>query len=710
MEEKLHLGTQVIVPFGKRTLTGVVVGFTDKVDLKQVKEIQAIRKDVPAFTTKQLELAYWMAEYYVCPLSIVLQSIIPSLDFGVQTREDKSVQIVKGLIKKEALGKLYRAPKQKELLLYLFDCQSSVPMEELRKYFKTASTLVKSLVKKGFVEIVPTEYPLDVSKDLSQIKLTLEQETALKEIKNALLSGHYKSLLLYGVTGSGKTELYLRALELNKANGRQGIVLLPEIALTEHMIDLYTSRLGNEVVIWHSNLTIKEKRLAWENMTTGKASVIVGARSAVFAPFSKLGLIIIDEEHENSYRQDQNPKYHARDVALKRSMLENAVIIFGSATPSLETAYKASRGEYKFLALNERVEARPMPRVEVVDLRQELKKGNFSIFSELLQAKIRTRLDAKEQVILFLNRRGYNNFFICRDCGHNVRCNSCDISLTYHASSQELKCHYCGYCQKVPVLCPQCGSSRIRGFGIGTERVEQEVRKFFPDARVARLDTDVARKGYRQEVFTEFELGHIDILVGTQMIAKGFDFHGVTLVGVISADLSLNMPDFRARERTFQLLTQVAGRAGRGEKAGEVIIQTYWPEHEVILAAKRQDYNDFYHQEILLRKELNYPPFSHVLRVLVLGEVEGKVREGCLGFADILKEEAENLKDITILGPAPAPITKIQNLYRWQVMLKGPKNKELRQVTTQALEKVHELTYVAGQLRWSIDVDPLGML
>jgi len=709
LQGKINLGTRVIVPFRNKYIKGVVIGFSEQVALEKIKEIKGIQEGNPFFTPQQLELARWMAEYYVCPLSVVLQSIMPSLDFNVQTREEKSVRLVKDIVKEEVLRELHRAPKQRELFLYLAE-NSPISLKSLNKSFKSASTLVKALAQKGYVEVVSAQDPEYLVGKKPLLTLTSEQEGALQKIIKGLNKKCFVPILLYGVTGSGKTEVYLRALETNSQNGRQAIVLLPEIALTDHMIDLFKSRLGNQVVIWHSNLTTRERRMAWEKMSLGQATIIVGARSAIFAPFSNLGLIIIDEEHENSYRQEQNPKYHAREVALKRGMIEGATVVLGSATPSLETAYRASKGEYLFVALNERVDARPMPRVEIVDLRQELHKGNFSIFSELLQSTIRDRLAAREQVILFLNRRGFNSFFICRDCGHNVRCNSCDISLTYHASAKELKCHYCGFRQKIPEVCPQCGSERIRGFGIGTERVEQEVRKLFPEARVARLDTDVAQRGHRKTVLNEFKEGNVDILVGTQMIAKGFDFHGVTLVGVISADLSLNMPDFRARERTFQLLTQVAGRAGRGEKPGEVVIQTYWPENQVILASKKQNYNEFYQHEILIRKELGYPPFSHIIRILVLGEDEEKVREGCFDFAQIIKEEVVKYRDIAVLGPAPAPISKLQNLYRWQVILKGTQVEELRQATTRSLRKIHEFTYIAGQLRWSIDVDPLGML
>jgi len=708
LRDKISIGTRVFVPFRNKEIEGVVIDFSDTADVENVKEIIDIREGVPFFTEKQLELARWMAKYYVCPLSVVLQSIMPSLDFTVQTREEKAVRAVPGLDRERVLQELNRAPKQRDVFQYIFE-HSPVLLKDLNKLFKNPSTPIKLLAKKGYVEIFSFEKDERLVTKDPAIKLTAEQEAASQKIEEELHKKCYTPILLYGVTGSGKTEIYLRALEINRKNGRQAIVLLPEIALTDYMIEQFKARLGEKVLIWHSNITAKEKRIAWEKIRTGEASVIVGARSAIFAPFADLGLIIIDEEHETSYFQEQNPKYHAREVALKRGMLESATVILGSATPSLETAFRASKGEFLLVKLDQRVDARPLPKVKVVDLREELQKGNFSIFSDLLQDKIRDRLANREQVILFLNRRGYNHFFICRDCGYNVRCKRCDISLTYHAESQKLKCHYCGFQQDLPDICPQCGSKKIRGFGIGTERVEQECRKLFPDARVARLDTDVAQKGQRKYVLEEFKNGKVDIIVGTQMIAKGFDFPDVTLVGVISADLSLSMPDFRARERTFQLLTQVAGRAGRGARPGEVIIQTFWPENRTILTAQKQDYSEFYQYEILLRKELGYPPFAHLIRILTLGEKEEKVREGCLSFADLVKEKIADNQAVTLLGPAPAPIAKLQDLYRWQIILKGIDVNELRRLTTEALRKVHDLTYIAGQLRWSIDVDPVGI-
>lgn len=708
LQTQIQLGSKVLVPFGYRKVTGIVVGFVPKPEVEEVKEIIEVHGQEPVLTQELLQLAQWMAEYYLCPLSLVLQAIIPAIGETNRASKELGVALRPGLDKATLLERLKRAPKQTVVVEELLT-QSPQPIKELLKKTNTTRALLKTLEEKGIVEFVELNNPPQILPPKT-VNLNSEQKKALNQIEKALRAEKFHTQLLYGVTGSGKTEVYLEALEINKNRGKEAIVLLPEIALTEHVVERYRARFGQQVVVWHSNLSVRERRASWEKILKGEASIIVGARSAIFAPFTKLGLIIIDEEHENTYRQESNPKYDAREVALKRGELNQALVLLGSATPSLESAFKASSGSYELLTLKKRFEARPLPSVEIVDLREELRQGNFSIISRLLLAKLEEKLSQGEQSILFLNRRGYNSFFVCRDCGHTIKCKYCAISLTYHVSSQDLRCHYCGYRQGIAPTCPECGSPRIKGFGIGTEKVMAEVKKFFPQARVARLDADVSnRKGYRQGLLESFRQGKIDILVGTQMIAKGLDFPGVTLVGVISADLTLNFPDFRARERTFQLLTQVAGRAGRGQIPGEVIIQTYSPENPVILAAQNHDFNNFYRQEIFLRKELNYPPFVHLLRVMVLDGDEAKVIKGSQTFAQILKGKIQESSLITLLGPAPAAISKLQNLYRWQLILKGPELSPMRKVVADSLKEYHFKDYLAGQLRWSIDIDPIGI-
>lgn len=705
---QIRLGSNVLVPFGNKAVEGYVIGFSDVAEVESTKAITSIKNTSTLCTEELLGLVKWMAEYYMCPLSTALKAVLPSLENVKETWREQYVVLSSEYTMAEILEQVSRAPKQVEIVAMLDGAEPVSLACFKEKGYSTAA--LKALRQKGLVKLhcgrEKKDYVLQ-----QPLELTAEQKKVFAPIKAALLQKEFCVQLLYGVTGSGKTEIYLQALALNKLLDKQAIVLLPEITLTEQMMNRYQARFGEEVAIWHSNLSSREKRRTWQRITAGQASIIVGARSAIFAPFTKIGLIIIDEEHETSYQQESAPKYHAREVALHRAASHQALVILGSATPSIESAYQASTGTYQLLALEQRVDAKPLPDFKIIDLRAELRQGNFSIFSRELQAKLEQCLLKKEQAILFLNRRGYNSFFICRDCGHTIKCCRCSISLTYHAASNNLKCHYCGYQQEVPLLCPRCGSKRIRGFGVGTEKVEQEINKLYPAARVARMDTDISdRKGYRQGILNSFHKGEIDILVGTQMIAKGLDFPGVTLVGVISADLTLNLPDFRARERTFQLLTQVGGRAGRGNKKGEVIVQTYWPEHEALIAARQNNYYEFYQKEIMLRNELGYPPFSHLLRVVIFGEDEDKVAQGSFDFAALVRQELQNYPFLHVLGPAPASIHKLQNYYRWQLIFKGPRMEEMRHMVTYCLKKYHEEAYLAGHLRWSTDVDPVGML
>ncbi|MDS1029857.1 primosomal protein N' [Bacillota bacterium LX-D] len=710
LEQAIRLGSRVLVPFGNRVVGGFVTGFIEKTNFDNIKDIIKVRNATTFCTEELIKLAHWMAEYYMCPLSTVLQAMIPQVNNYVPTRSEQGVKLSINLQHHEIMAKFKNAPKQKALYEQL-STEGHMKVADLLN--KTGASLysLKVLAQKGIVEFYSWQEKDALTATEDPLPLTDEQQISLKYIKEAIDKRQFTTQLLWGVTGSGKTEVYLQALAYNRAYGKQAIVLLPEIALTEQMIERYKKRFGSEVVAWHSNLSSKKKSEAWAQIVSGQVSIIIGARSAVFTPFTNLGLIIIDEEHEGGYQQETAPKYHTREVALKRGELNKAVVLLGSATPSLETAYNSSIGHYQLLSLKTRVNRKPLPAVKIVDLRDELRQGNFSIFSNYLKQQISVRLETGEQTILFLNRRGYNSFFICRDCGYTIRCKACDISLTYHASSHDLRCHYCGYRQPAEKVCPNCGSLRIRGFGLGTEKVEQEVKSLFPEARIVRLDNDVSnKKGYRQELLKSFQEKKADILVGTQMIAKGLDFHNVTLVGVISADFSLNFPDFRSREKTFQLLTQVAGRAGRGIVQGEVVIQTYLPESDVLLYAQKQDFNEFYQKEIILRKELNYPPFCHIIRVLLMGENEEKVAKVCQGFAQLITSERPEIRDLKILGPAAAPITKLNNMFRWQVILKSEDLEKLRQFVAACLKRYHEQDYLAGQLRWSIDIDPIGML
>jgi primosomal protein N' (replication factor Y) len=509
--------------------------------------------------------------------------------------------------------------------------------------------------------------------------------------------------LLFGVTASGKTEVYLHAIERTLQAGRSAIVLVPEIALTTQVVEIFTGRFGDEVAVLHSRLSEGERHDEWRRLQEGHARIVVGARSAVFAPMDNIGLIVVDEEHEASYKQESLPRYHARDAVFERARLSGAAVVLGSATPALETYYAAKRGQMALLEIPERIDNRPLPRVSVVDLREEFKEHK-ALFSRQLIEELGERLGRKQQAILFLNRRGYSQFILCRDCGYVARCPHCAVSLTFHAAWNALKCHHCDYGRSAPTICPSCGGGRIRGFGVGTEKVEEEVYKHFPSARVARLDRDTTtRKGAHAGILRRFRVGEADILIGTQMVAKGLDFPNVTLVGVISADTSINMPDFRAAERTFQLLTQVAGRAGRGEHPGTVVIQTFSPEHYSVQRAMRQDYPGFYEKEIAFREELFYPPFSRFANLICSDEDSHAANARAHALAAAFKETLP--KEVELIGPAPAPLSRLKSLYRRHVVLRAPVDAPLSFLIRTTLARLSS----SERMGITVDVDPMNM-
>jgi len=578
--------------------------------------------------------------------------------------------------------------------------------------------------------------------------LTDSQARAAGKIGRHLAARDGRTLLLYGVTGSGKTEVYLDAVARTLALGRNALILLPEIGLTAQVLDLFKARFGaDEVAVLHSALSLGERHDEWRRIQSGEARVVVGARSAVFAPVPQLGLIVLDEEHDGSYKQDSNPRYHARDAARFRAAQTGATVVLGSATPSLESFYLAQAGEYGLIALAERIDSRPLPPVSVVDLREEMKappapnsggargkEGAIhraptgfsnpappelgaggvrpeppprSVFGADLAAAIGCCLERREQAILFLNRRGFASFLLCRDCGFTFHCPNCDVSLTYHHAGRYLQCHHCDYRRRVPDTCPKCGGLRLRPFGVGTEKVEDAVRQQFPRARTLRMDRDtMSRKGAHAETLRAFKRGEADILIGTQMVAKGLDFPNVTLVGVVSADTALNIPDFRAPERAFQLLTQVAGRAGRGKVPGVVIVQTFSPEHESVQFAAKHDYLGFYAQAIGQRQELGYPPFAHMANLVFTDEAEDEARKRGYRLANILRAQLDPASEVTLLGPVACPLSRLRGRYRWHLALRAPAKETLLALLRAALA---ELT--AGErLGLSLDMDPLSML
>ncbi|MBI2876862.1 MAG: primosomal protein N', partial [Candidatus Tectomicrobia bacterium] len=539
-----------------------------------------------------------------------------------------------------------------------------------------------------------------------------DQARALEEIGKALVGGRFVPFLLHGVTGSGKTEVYLQAMAQALACQRQALLLVPEIALTPQLIAQISGRFGERVAVFHSGLSPAQRLIQWRRIKGGQVEIAVGARSAIFAPFERLGLIVIDEEHESSYKQEEGPRYHARDVGLMRGKLTGATVILGSATPSLESFHNALHGKYRYLKLPHRVEGRPLPQVRMIDMRVERdERGRRPVLSSPLKEAIAVRLAQGEQVLLFLNRRGFAAFIQCLDCGFIFQCPHCDVSLTYHRAERVLKCHYCGERQPVADLCPQCRGTRLLPFGLGTQRIEREVRKTFPGACVARMDRDVTQRGPAAilEILQGLREQRIDILIGTQMVAKGHDYPGITLVGVISAEASLNIPDFRAAERTFQLLTQVAGRAGRGEIPGEVLIQTHTPLHYALACAVEHNYEEFYSQETLFRQKLRYPPYSRAIALMLEcpQEAEGEKASHLLG--ELLRRQARTRK-VKMLGPERAILSKLRNLYRWQIWFSGPDSRLLHEVVQEGVKSYRQSSASSRAVQIHIDVDPLDLL
>lgn len=567
-----------------------------------------------------------------------------------------------------------RSIKQKQVIDHFLTHPEPMERQKLMTALGISSAVIKGLVEKGILvemerEVYRDPYENRMIEQTRPLSLTQEQSNAIKPIITTLNEKKHDVFLLYGVTGSGKTEVYLQSIQKVLEDGREGIVLVPEISLTPQMVNRFKGRFGDQVAVLHSGLSVGEKYDEWRKIQRKEVSVVVGARSAIFAPFENIGIIIIDEEHETSYKQEDNPRYHAREVAIERAKRHGCPVILGSATPSLETFARAKKGVFQLLTLSKRMNAHNLPTVEIVDMREELREGNRSMFSRLLHEKLQDRLNKKEQTVLFLNKRGHSSFVMCRDCGYVIQCPNCDISLTYHRFNQQMKCHYCGFESVTPKLCPECDSEHIRYFGTGTQKVEEEITKVFPEARVIRMDVDTtSRKGSHEKLLTQFEQGHADILLGTQMIAKGLDFPNITLVGVLSADTMLHLPDFRSAEKTFQLLTQVSGRAGRHELSGEVVIQTYTPEHYSIQLAGKQDYDQFYHHEMVDRKVHKYPPFYYIALITISHENLMKVIDITEKITKFLGSRLSS--NAVILGPVASPIPRLNNKYRYQCIVK----------------------------------------
>jgi len=656
LAKTLDIGYQVLVPFGKSSGVGYVVGMVEKSDVKGIKDVAKILSPYPLFTRDSVEIAKWMSAYYNSFFITALRAVMPPGTTHIERRA------MKAGIKK---------PLYKEL-----------PMTKSQ---------------------VPSKSQIPETKQ-NKFSLTLEQKAALRSIATDIDIKRFGVSLLYGITGSGKTEVYLRAADHVAEMGGGAIVLVPEVGLTPQIIERFSEHFGDRLAVYYSDMPEKERQKEWAAVATGEKKIVLGTRSAVFMPVKNLRLIVLDEEYENTYKQEQNPRYHAREVAIELAKRAGAAVVLGSASPSIETYYHAKEGDYKLLVLPKRIDDRPLPPVKVVDMRSELKAGNYNVLSRELKEDIRSVIQKKEQVILFINRCGYFSFVMCRTCGHAIQCPRCSTSLIYYMKDEKLRCNHCGYTSEAPVICPKCQSSQIKFFGGGTQRIEQEVAKVVPTARILRLDRDtVTKKGSYENIIRSFISGSADILIGTQMVTKGLDIGSVTLVGVVAADIGLNLPDFRAAEHTFQLLTQVAGRAGRHKLAGKVIVQTYDPEHYAIMFASKHDYEGFYEEEIKTRKSLGYPPFGSLINVVVHGESEKSVEQVSKELVKFLKKR---LPADEVFGPAKAPIVKLKNNFRYQILLKGSKIDSMRKAVVESTASIVKL----GGVRISIDVDPYNML
>ena len=691
--EKIKIGMRVKVPFASRELEGFVLDLVNSTDDNyELKEIISIVDEEPILNNELLHLGQFMSKKYFSTLISCYQTMLPKA-----LKAQNKTTINKKMIKYVELcsNSFPKLKANQEKIVEYLRINGKVKKEEVNKISVSG---VNTLIKNGIIiESLIEEYRLvtkDINKEKETFKLTVEQQ----EAKNKILSQTQSSVfLLHGVTGSGKTVVYMEIVEEMLNRGKDSIFLVPEISLTPQMVYHFKSRFGDEVAVLHSRLSEGEKYDEYRKIVEGKVHIVVGARSAVFAPFKNLGAIIIDEEHTTSYKQDNNPKYSAIEIAIERAKNNNAIVILGSATPSLETYARSIKGLYTLVELKHRVNTNNLPLVEIVDMSKEKHRG--SIFSSRLITEVNKRLEEHEQIILLLNRRGYSSFITCSNCGYTAKCPHCDITLTYHKTSNTLRCHYCGYADKMNDICPSCGEKAIKTLGTGTEKVEEEIKKVF-NARVVRMDLDTtSKKGSHEKIITAFKNHEYDILLGTQMIAKGLDFSNVTLVGVINADTSLMIPNYRSNEYTFQLLMQTAGRSGRGEKNGSVIIQTFNPEHYAITLASKHDYIDFFKQEMEVRRKLSYPPYYYLIYIKVIGKDYNKISIESNKIASILTRELKNSK---ILGPTTCSVFKLNGLFRFGIIIKYKKEEKMEEVLQSLVNH-----YKGNQtVKVDIDVNP----
>ena len=677
LEGQVTIGSRVIVPFSKGNTEkeGFCVGLREKSTAKGLKDILRLSPQPNAFDEKMLEVIEWMRKKYLASYLDVIRAVTPPLSASEKTRKYARLLISPEAAMEEAERIEKRAPVQAEILEILSreECAS---LSDLRELANASDGAVNALAKREIVEVFDkiTERDPFADRDFEHtdsLNPTFEQKYAIERINHAVSEDEGTTFLLHGVTGSGKTEVFMQTIEHAVQTGKSALVLVPEISLTPQMVSRFASRFGERIAVLHSALSIGERYDQWKRINEGRADIVIGARSAVFAPLKNIGIIIIDEEHSDTYKSEMLPRYHAKEVALFRANQCGAAVVLASATPSIESMFKSRRNEYELITMKKRYNENAMPSVSIVDMRAELENGNKTMFSRELCEEIEKNLQNGEQTILFLNRRGFSTFVSCRSCGYVVKCPNCNISLTYHRFDNSLKCHYCGYEHKNYTLCPSCGSKYIRYFGGGTQKVEEEIKKIFPNASVLRMDVDTTgRKQSHERLIDRFVEEKTDILIGTQMVAKGLDFENVTLVGVISADTMLHINDFRSAERTFDILEQVSGRAGRGNKRGRSVIQTYSPENVAVSLVKEHDYNTFYETEIIERSLMWYPPYSEIICVLFSGNSATLVNQAARYYLKQLGKTSEWEQKAQILGPVPASISKMNNKYRYRIIIK----------------------------------------
>ena len=731
LADRVDVGTRVQVPFGARRVLGIVTAVAEESAVIQLKPILKVIGEQSLVTAKVLRLARWIGEYYCCAPELALKSVLPEAvrKEDARWRERLFVRVL------PVVGKFPKLPKRQQDVWNVVEERRELPLAELVALAQTTAATVRKLEDRGLIRIASEiserdPYALEQILPTQPLGLNPAQAGALAKITAAMDVAAARSaeaaagagaetagataFLLYGVTGSGKTEVYLQAIAHALERGRGAIVLVPEIALTPQTVERFKARFSSGplqtlVAVLHSHLSAGERHDEWHKIRQGRARIVIGARSAIFAPVEPLGLIIVDEEHEHTYKQEEAPRYHARDVAVMRGRMEGAVTVLGSATPSLESYYNCQNGKFTLLELPERVDDQKMPHVRVVDMRQAAREGHSPpVFSPQLKEAITQRLERGEQTILFLNRRGYSHSLQCPKCGFVAECPNCSVSLTYHRVELKLACHICGHAETVPGECPnrECRNPAIRFAGTGTQKVEAVLGKLFPHARVSRMDADtMKRKDDYRRTLGEFRAGKIDILLGTQMIAKGLHFPNVTLVGIIYADMALHQPDFRAGERTFQLLTQVAGRAGRGDVEGEVFVQAFTPFHPAIQYARRHDFTGFYEAEMEMREPLRYPPVSRVALLTLKGRSEDKVKFSAEYVTKELDKVRPGFPDLILAGPAPAPLLKAETFFRYQIMLR---TRAMSRLSRELAGLTQRLAF-PDDVTLAVDIDPVDL-